>query len=575
MLNHMTRTLTRLSIATMFVAAMSLAALAQTPSPTPINPATAQPMPSVTPFQDPNFPDIKPQPLPPMPDLRRVGIVSSNVLSLSLNDAIRHALQNNNDIETARDDVRIAEQRLLGLYGFYDPVFNITPAIDQRISPVTSIFAGGGTRGSVKTTNLTFSPSLSKFFEKGGGSYTVQFNNGHTSTDATNSTLNPFYSSNLTLLYTQPLLRDREIDTTRHAIRVQKKVLSQTDSDFRQRTIAIIAQAQAAYWNLVFALRNQQNQTDSLNLARQNLQNIEAQISAGAKAPLDRAQVLTDIANREGALYQATQSVTTAENTLKQLMLKDPMSTEWSAQLVPTDTPVLDLSPVDLTAALDEAHKNRPELTRLKFQKEINTLDLKFYRNQAKPQIDLTGALTTTGLAGTQAICTGTQCPIVPTNLLGGYGQDIANMFRFKTREINVGVSIQIPLRNRTAKANVAAAEIQKEQLEATYRSQDQFVEMDVRNSAQSVDTAQKRIVTARLARESAEQQLAGEQKLYDVGRSTTFLLLQRQTELTTARTNELQAETDYSKALADLQRATAATLRVNNVVVQNPVQQP
>jgi len=74
---------------------------------------------------------------------------------------------------------------------------------------------------------------------------------------------------------------------------------------------------------------------------------------------------------------------------------------------------------------------------------------------------------------------------------------------------------------------------------------------------------------------ESAEQQLAGEQKLYDVGRSTTFLLLQRQTELTTARTNELQAETDYSKALADLQRATAATLRVNNVVVQNPVQQP
>ncbi|HWP54803.1 MAG TPA: TolC family protein, partial [Pyrinomonadaceae bacterium] len=246
-----------------------------------------------------------------------------------------------------------------------------------------------------------------------------------------------------------------------------------------------------------------------------------------------------------------------------------------TAQLTPTDTPALDLSPVDLRGALDEAHKNRPELARLSFQKEINTLDLQYFRNQAKPQIDLTGALTTTGLAGTQAICTGTQCPIVPTNLLGGYGQDIANMFRFKTREINVGVSIQIPLRNRTAKANVAAAEIQKEQLEATYRSQDQFVEMDVRNSAQSVDTAQKRIVTARLARESAEQQLAGEQKLYDVGRSTTFLLLQRQTELTTARTNELQAETDYSKALADLQRATAATLRVNNVVVKNPVQQP
>ena len=551
-------------------------AWAQTPTPTPaptVDP-TAQPTPLDEPRQ-PAFPTVQQQAVPPLPDLTRVGVISSNVLALSLNDAIRRALQNNNDIEVARDDVRIAEQRLRALYGFYDPVFTVTPTFDQRITPVTSIFAGGGTRGSVSNTTLTVSPGLSKSFEKGGGNYQLLFNNSRTSTDATNSTLNPFYNSNLTLFYTQPLLRNRSIDTNRHSILVQKKVLSQTDSDFRARTIAIIAQAQAAYWNLVFALRNQQNQLDSLNLSRQNLRNIEAQIAAGAKAPLDRAQVLTDIATREGALFQAVQSVSAAENTLKQIMLKDPTSSEWSAQLTPTDSPVLDLSPVDLKSALDEAHKNRPELVRLNFQKEINTVDLQYFRNQARPQINLTGALTTTGLAGTQALCTGTTCPIVPSNLIGGYGQDIANMFKFKTREINVGVSIELPLRNRTAKANVAAAEIQKEQLEASYRSQDQAIEMDVRNAAQSVDTAQKRVVAARLARESAEQQLTGEQKLYDVGRSTTFLLLQRQTELTTARTNELQAETDYSKALADLQRATASTLRVNNVTVQSPVQQP
>jgi HAE1 family hydrophobic/amphiphilic exporter-1 len=78
-------------------------------------------------------------------------------------------------------------------------------------------------------------------------------------------------------------------------------------------------------------------------------------------------------------------------------------------------------------------------------------------------------------------------------------------------------------------------------------------------------------MVTSRQARESAEQQLAGERKLYEVGRSTTFLLLQRLNELTIARTNELQAQTDYNKALADLQRATSATLRINNVVVENP----
>ena len=552
---------------------------AQTPSPTP-SPQVG-PTPQATPVDEPRqptFPTAQTQNMPPLPDLTRVGVISSNVLPLSMNDAIKRALQNNNDIEVSRDDVRVAEQRLRALYGFYDPVFSITPTIDQRISPVTSIFAGGGTRGTVKNTTLSVSPTLSKYFEKGGGNYQLQFNNFRTTTDATNSTLNPFYSSNLTLLYTQPLLRNRSINANRHSIRVQKKVLSQTDSDFRQRTIEIIAQAQAAYWNLVFALRNQQNQLDSLNLSRQNLRNIEAQISAGAKAPLDRAQVLTDIATREGALFQAVQSVSVAENSLKQIMIKDPLSPDWSAQLTPTDTPALDLSPIDLRGALEEAHKNRPELARLNFQKEINTIDLQYFRNQAKPQIDLTGALISTGLAGTAVLPPCTPTPTgacVNTTYIGGYGQDLSNMLKFKTREINVGVAIQIPLRNRTAKANLAAAEIQRDQLEASYRSQDQAIEMDVRNAAQSVDTAQKRVVAARLARESAEQQLAGEQKLYDVGRSTTFLLLQRQTELTTARTNELQAETDYSKALADLQRATAATLRVNNVVVQNPVQNP
>ena len=158
-----------------------------------------------------------------------------------------------------------------------------------------------------------------------------------------------------------------------------------------------------------------------------------------------------------------------------------------------------------------------------------------------------------------------------PTNLIGGNGQDLRNLLGFSTRNITVGVAISFPLHNKTAQANLAGARIQQEQPGASYRSQDQAIEMDVRNAAQAVDTAQKRVVASRQARESAEQQLAGEQKLYEVGRSTTFLLLQRQNELTSARTNELQAQTDYNKALADLQRATAATLRVNNVVVTDP----
>lgn len=612
-MNQFGKTLIKASLVTLLFI-VSSAAVAQTPTPlpSPANPATQPPggeasptppptappgiqqpppqsPPGVNPLptpqsspaepslqepRQPNFPNLQAQPVPPLPDLTRVGIVSSNILTLSLNDAIRKALQNNNDIEVARDEVRYAETQLRALYGFYDPVFSITPTYDKRITPVTSIFAGGNTSGTVSTTTYSFSPQVSKSFSTGGGSYTASFANSKTVTNATSSTLTPFYSSNLSLTFSQPLWRNRSIDANRRSIRIQKKFIEQSDSDFRARTIQIISEVQAAYWNLVFALRNQQNQLESLNVARQNMRNIEAQIEAGAKAPLDRAQVQTDIASRETNLFIATQNVSIAENSLKQLMLRDQNSPDWSAQITPTDTPILDLAPVNLSLALDEAHKNRPEIRRLNLQKEINGIDLQYYANQTKPQINLTGTVATTGLAGNPRLpaCTATStAACVNQTYIGGYGQDIQNLFGFSTRNVTVGAAISFPFKNRTAEANLAGARIQKEQLEASFRSTDQAIEMDVRNAAQAVDTAQRRVVASRLARESAEQQLAGEEKLYEVGRSTTFLLLQRQNELTAARTNELQAQTDYNKALADLQRATGSTLRINNIEVQTP----
>ena len=251
-------------------------------------------------------------------------------------------------------------------------------------------------------------------------------------------------------------------------------------------------------------------------------------------------------------------------------MLRDPQTPEWSAQLTPTDSPAFDLSPVDLSASLDDAH-NRPELKRLNLQKEITGLDIQYFKNQTKPQADLTGTIATTGLAGTAcSTVTNPLCIAPPTNLVGGYGKDLANLAGLEHE--------QHYRRGRDFSADSQHDGQGKSRRRANHEgatrrflpSQDQAIEMDVRNAAQSVDTAQKRVVASRAARESAEQQLAGEQKLYDVGRSTTFLLLQRQQELTAARTNELQAQTDYNKALADLQRATGSTLRVNNVVV-NP----
>ena len=591
------------------------------PQPVPANPNPTPPAEMPTPTIDssqeppePNFPTVEQRPLPPLPNMSRLGVTSDNTLTLSLNDAVKRALENNNDIQVARDDVRYAETQLRSLEGVFDPVFSITPQIDKRITPVQNVFAGAGSSGQVSNTVLTLSPSVNKQFGTGGGNYNLSFSNNKTTTSATNSTLNPFYSSNLALRFTQPLWRNRSIDNNRRQIRIQKKRLEQSDADFRLRTIDVITQVQRAYWDLVFALRDQQNQLENLNLSRENLKNVEAQIAVGVKAPLERAEVQTELANRESALLLAVQTVSIAENNLKQLIVKDPTAPEWTAQITPTDSPKFDATPINLNDALKEARENRPELRRLRLQNDINSIDLQYFKNQTRPQFDLQTTVATTGLAGSAASTAtpGALVPLIsgnpnlvanafllsqiqdiqrqagfpiisspvvttpnlaPSDLVGGYGKTLSNLFSLNTYNITVGVAIQIPFKNQTAEANLAGARIQKEQLEASTRSQDQVIEVDVRNSAQAVETSRLRVLSAREARVNAELQLEGEQRLYQVGRSTTFLLFQRQNALTNARNAELRAETDYNKALADLQRATSTTLRANNVLVDTPTQ--
>ncbi|CAN5686438.1 TolC family protein [soil metagenome] len=542
------------------------------PSPEVTPPASENP--PVQDPVDPVFPVVERRPLPPMPNITRLGVTSDNTLTLSLNDAVKRALQNNNDIEVARDDVRFAETQLRALEGIYDPIFSVTPQIDKRIAPQQNRFSGSTTAGTISNTVYTLNPGVSKFFSTGGGSYDLTFTNSKTVSNSTANILNPFFSGNFGLTFTQPLLRNRSIDNSRRQIRIQKKRLEQSDADFRLRTIDIISRVQQAYWELVFALRDQQNQLENLNLSRENLRNVEAQIAAGAKAPLERAEVQTELANRESALLLAVQNVSLAENNIKQLMFKDSMTPEWSAQLTPTDTPAFSTSPVNLNEALKEARDNRPELRRLRLENDINKIDIQYFKNQTRPQIDVTGTFALTGLAGTAIprVDPDTGLPFLPPeNLIGGNGQMLSNLFSFDTRNLVVGVAIQLPLRNRTAKANLAGARIQTERLQASFRSQDQFIEVDVRNSAQAVETSRLRVLSAKEARVNAELQLEGEQRLYQVGRSTTFLLFQRQNALTNARNSELRAETDYNKALAGLQRATSSTLRANNVVVESP----
>ncbi|MGI8788832.1 MAG: TolC family protein [Pyrinomonadaceae bacterium] len=555
--------------------------------------------------------DYSPNPFK-APNLYRVGVQSSQTLPLTLNEAIRKALENNNDIEVARNDVRFQETQLRSLQGIYDTTLTVTPNYSRSSST-----------GSNGSNDFRVDAGINKFFERGGGSINSFFNNSQTGSNSRNNTAfnqtsslgtasSTTFFSNLGISYTQPLFRNFRVDNNRRQIKIQRKRLQQSDADFRRQTIDIISQVQRAYWDLVFALRNQQNQVANVNLARENLRQIEVKIKVGNAAPLARAEVDTELANREGDLLLSTQQVSTAENTLKTLLLKDPTAPEWSEPLVPTDAPTYSDEPINVEDAVKDAVDNRPELRRLRLQREITAIDIDYFKNQTKPRIDLVSSFSLNGLALNginQAVSTNfftrqqdllfldringliakTQginpqivvppitndqilIPASTSPVFGGFNRSLLNLFRSDAPNYTVGITFEFPFGNRTAKANLAGARIQQQQTDAQMRSQEQTIVAEVRNAAQAVETSRQRVLTARRARESAEIQLEGERKLYEVGRSTTFLLFQRENTLTNARNNEIRAETDYNKSLSDLQRATSTTFRLNNIEIESPV---
>ncbi len=538
----------------------------------------------------------------------RVGVQTTQTMPFSLNEAIRKALENNNDIEVARDEVRFQETQLRSLLGAYDPTFSVTPT-----------FSRSSSTGSDGSNDFRLNAGFDKLLTRGGGSINSFFNNSQTGRNSQNNTAfnqtaslgssaSTTFSSNLGVTYTQPLFRNFTVDNTRRQIRIQRKRLQQSDADFRRQTIAIISEVQRSYWDLVFALRDQQNRLANLNLARESLRQIEVKIQAGVSAPLARAEVATELANRESDVLLATQQVSITENNLKTLLLRDANAPEWTQSFVPTDKPIYSDEPIIVEDALKDAMDNRPELSRLRFQKEINSIDINYFKNQTKPRIDLVSSFSLGGLSlSGQNIADGTtisqfagndavllqainqiravlnnpalpqisNLPIpvtgLPNYLSGGTFQSLQNLFRSDAPNYSVGVTIQFPFRNRTAKANLAGARIQDQQTDAQMRAQEQIVIAEVRNAVQAVETARLRVLTSRRARENAEIQLEGERKLFEVGRSTTFLLFQRENALTNARNAEIRSETDYNKSLSDLQRSTSTTFRLNNIEIDSP----
>lgn len=512
-----------------------------------------------------------------LPDLGRVGVDMMDQRSLTLNDAIAMALENNNDIEVTRKNVKIAEFDLRAARGFYQPRLTGQTYYERSTTPNVSIFSSnqettlGSFVGNVGVTG--FIPSF-------GTVLRADVNNQRQTSTNPISILSPQENASIGFSLTQPLLRGRRFDQNRRTIEIARRNLSLTDVQFRQRTIETIATVQRAYWDLAFALRNLQVQRDGVKDAKDQYEHNKRLVSEGQLAPIDIVAAETQVANFEQAVYEALNVVNQAENALKNLISPNKNAKVWSESLTPTDP--VDLTPPDtsLKEALDLAIANRPELELNQVQRDINAIDRKFYGDLKKPQIDLVASYTSAGIGGDQNPNFRTPFPLAceqdPTspacqqqraNLALLTGNAYSGVFNNRYPTYRVGITVNLPLfGDKTAGAQYGKSLVEGEKIETQRAQLEQNIQVDVRNSLQAVRTAEAKLRAAAIARENSVKQYDSEQRKLDAGQSDIYKVLERQTALTSARSAELRAQTELNKAIADLQRATGNSLKANNV---------
>jgi outer membrane protein TolC len=574
----------------------------------PVNPVTETlpthaPMPTAVPSPIlPITPSIAPGYTAPQvaPDNANIiGVTQKPFVGIALQDAIGMALMRNSNLAISASNARVAAFQVVEARGAFDVRLQVQPQSSYSVTPPLNLFeAGPGEIGRYVPENSSPPPYLftsgpgdviqhQSSFSYGVGGQTVngtQYTAGIQQTRTYNNTLldtfNPYYLASLNLAVTQPLLRNAGMNAGKRQLQL---ALINADSNSQSALVNAsdtIAQVSNAYWNLVAAWRNVAIQEEALKDAVTQQHSIVRLARRGATAPIDATEAATQVATFQDSVFSALQTVSELQNQLKGLIVTDANDQIWMANLLPTSQVEQLPAAPSLQTVVQTAIQNRPEIQQALDRYKQADIDLKFAKNQALPQADAAVQFQSNGFAGLlqpqipfeTISCNGNgllSCPTPPPDTQGKMAQAYHNLWSVEFPTINIGVTISFPLNNDLAKGLKGVAQEEQRQAAVYSAGVAARIGYDARNALQTYQSALSRLHAARIAREASQLVYASEQRKYRNGASTTFLVLQRQVELTQNRGRELQAQTDLNKAVVEIQRVEGTILTDNGVKVQ------
>ena len=492
------------------------------------------------------------------------------IVRLTLDDAVKFALDRNLDIAVQRLNPEINDLAVARIRAVYHPSLTSTLASQSTSTPATSTISGGGTAGASVVAGLsTYNGGIAQFVPWGGGSFTAALNNNRVTTTSLNSLFNPAYNTFWSGNYTQPLLRGFRIDSTRQQVQVTRINRDISDVQLKATITNTLSNVRNAYWDYVFAIQSVEVAKQSVALAEQLVKDNGTRVEVGTMAPIDVVAAQSQSATQKQNLVIAQATMRTTELALKRLIVSGTTDPNWNVNLDPTDRPDFRPEPIDVEAAVRRALSERTDLAIARKNVAANDVTLKYLQDQLKPQADFVGTYGLTGLGGTQLQKdgTGVNANVIGT-IPGGYGEALSSQFN-NPRWI-AQVNISYPLGVSSQQASVARARVQLNQVAAQTRQIELQVATDVTNATINVTSGVERVQAAQAARELSQKTLEAEQSKFEVGMSTSYNVILTQRDLATAQNNELQAILNYRKALVELERLQQTTLTNLNITILN-----
>jgi len=473
-------------------------------------------------------------------------------------ECVQRALAENRALQIERINPRIAQLTLEASYGVYDPILTVEAA-NSRIADTGGYDPRDLSKDdSYEAEAYTVTPAVTGLLPW-GLTYSLNGDFASTSGDRNNQNFDA-YNVSVGFTLQQPLLRNAWVDAARTTVRINRKNLRTTELGVEYIAATVVNQVRQAYCDLVLARENLRVQETLLAVRERFDTETRQRVKVGALSNLDEKLAQAQVAQVRVALIAARNQVSLAENALKTLLGDDFISSA-EVRLVPSDRLLPVPAVLDLQESWREGLARRADLCQLRLDVEKADIELKYYRNQLWPSLDLVGGY---GRRGSSK-----DLPLPPAKARASLHDAIDEIDDNVAPNSMVGVIFSLPLSRKLERSNYRLSKERREQFLLMVKQREELVLREISDAFQNALTAHERVEATRVARESAEAAVQAEEQKLAAGRSTSFFVLSLQGDLATAQSQEILAQADYHKALSQLHFAEGTLLEREHLEIE------